>query len=120
MKLKLALCTTSSEKAANYILRSFKIEGFFQAVVSRNNVKSVKPSTEQFEAALETLKVTPKAAIIVGDSVVDMQSATELKAVAVGIPTGTSTIEQLENDGANYVITCLSDLPALIKEINKA
>ena len=49
-----------------------------------------------------------------------MVSAKELKAIAVGLPTGTTALEQLKNNGANYIITPLSDLPVLIKEINKA
>ncbi len=60
-----------------------------------------------------------KSQLIVGDSVVDMQSAKELKAIAVGFPTGVSTLEQLKNNGANYIVTSLIDLPVLIKEINK-
>ena len=36
MKLKIGLCTTSSEKAALYILKRFKIDEFFKVtVVSR-------------------------------------------------------------------------------------
>ncbi len=120
MKLKMGLCTTSSEKAANYILKRFKIEDFFQIVVARDKVKYVKPHTEQFEVALKALSTKPQTAVIVGDSVVDMQSAKELKAVAVGLPTGISTMEQLMNNGANYIITSLTDLPTLIKKINEA
>jgi HAD superfamily hydrolase (TIGR01549 family) len=119
MKLKIGLCTTSSEKALNYIFKRFKIQDYFQVVVTRDKVKYVKPNTEQFELALKTLDVTPKATIIVGDNIVDMQSAKEIKAVAVGFPTGVSTLEQLKNNGANYIITSLTDLPVLIKEINK-
>ena len=119
MNLKIGLCTTSSDKAVNYILKRFKIQDFFQVVVTRDKVKYVKPSTEQFELALNTLKVTPKDTVIVGDNIVDMQSAKELKAVAVGFPAGVSTLEQLKNNGANYIITSLTDLPVLIKEINK-
>jgi len=119
MKLKIGLCTISSEKAANYILQRFNIKDFFQIVVARDRVKYVKPHTEQFEVALKALGVSPQTAVIVGDSVVDMQSAKELKAIAVGLPTGTSTMEQLKNNGANYIITSLTDLPVLIKEINK-
>ena len=120
MKLKIGLCTTSSEKAANYILQRFNIKDFFQIVVARDRVKYVKPNTEQFEVALKELGVNPQNALIVGDSVVDMRSARELKTIAAGLPTGTSTMEQLKNNGANYIITQLSDLPVLIKEINKA
>ena len=119
MNLKIGLCTTSSEKAANYIIKRFKIQDFFQVVVSRDKVKYVKPSTEQFEVALNALGVSPQAAIIVGDSIVDMQSAKEVKAIAVGLPTGMSRLGQLKNNGSNYIITALNDLPVLIKEINK-
>lgn len=117
MNLKLGLCTTSSDKAANYILQRFKIEGFFKVVVPRDKVKYVKPHTEQFEVALKTLGVHAKTALIVGDSVVDMQSAKELKAVAIGLPTGLTTTEQLMSNGANYIITSLTDLPLLVKKI---
>ena len=119
MNLRIGLCTTSSEKASNYILQRFKIDGFFKVVVPRDKVKYVKPHTEQFELALKSLGVHPKATLIVGDNVVDMQSAKELKAIAVGMPTGLSTTEQLMSNGANYIITSLNDLPILIKKINK-
>ena len=119
MKLKMALCTTSSEKAAKFILERFKIVDYFKVVVSRDNVKCVKPHTDQFEVALQALSARPQSTIIVGDSVVDMQSAKEIKAIAVGIPTGVATLEQLKQHSANYIITSLSDLPILIKEIEK-
>jgi pyrophosphatase PpaX len=80
-------------------------------------VKYVKPQTEQFEMALKALGVHAKTALIVGDSVVDMQSAKELKAVAIGLPTGLTTTEQLTSNGANYIITALTDLPLLVKKI---
>jgi pyrophosphatase PpaX len=119
MNLKMGICTTSSEKAANYILQRFKIDGFFRVVVSRDKVKNVKPHSEQIELALKKLGVHAKATMIVGDSIVDMQSAKELKAIAVGLTSGLSTTEQLMNNGTNYIITSLNDLPVLIKEINK-
>ena len=119
MNVKMGICTTSSEKAANYILQRFKIDDYFKIVVPRDKVKYVKPNTEQFEVALKTLSARPKATLILGDSVVDMQSAKELKAIAVGLPTGLSTAEQLSAHGANYIITSLTDLPILVKKINK-
>jgi HAD superfamily hydrolase (TIGR01549 family) len=118
--LKMGVCTTSSEKAATYILQRFKIHDYFKVVVPRDKVKYVKPHTEQCELALKTLGVRAKATVVVGDSVVDMESAKEIKAVAIGLTTGVSTKEQLTSHGANYIITSLSDLPLLIKEINRA
>jgi len=119
MNLRLGLCTTSGEKPAMYILERFKIEDFFNVIVSRDKVKYVKPHTEQFELAFKALSTDPKNTLIVGDSVVDMQSSKELKAISAGFPTGISTIEQLSSNGANYIITSLTDLPTLIKKINE-
>jgi HAD superfamily hydrolase (TIGR01549 family) len=119
MNLRIGLCTTNSERAVNYILQRFKIDIYFKVVVPRDKVKYVKPHTEQFELALKTLDVLAKATLIVGDSIVDMQSAAELKAVAVGLSTGLSSPEKLMGNGANYIITSLTDLPVLIKKINE-
>jgi phosphoglycolate phosphatase-like HAD superfamily hydrolase len=115
----MGLCTTNSERAANYVLQRFKIDSYFKVVVSRDKVKYVKPHTEQFEIALKTLSVQPKDTLIIGDSIVDMQSASELKAIAVGLTTGLSSTEKLMNNGANYIITSLTDLPVLIKKIDE-
>jgi HAD superfamily hydrolase (TIGR01549 family) len=119
MNVKIGLCTTSSGRSASYILQRFKIAEFFKVVVPRDRVKFVKPHTEQFELALKTLGVHAKNALIVGDSVVDVESAKELKTIAVGLPTGISTEKQLMDTGANYIVTSLTDVPTLIKEINK-
>ena len=119
MNLKVGLCTINSQKAANYILQRFQIAGFFDVVVPRNMVRYVKPDPEHFETALKMLGTLPESTLIVGDSGVDMQSAKELKTIAVGIPTGASTVEQLTNQGANYIITSIADLSILIEKINE-
>ena len=119
MDLKLGLCTTSSEAAAHYILNRFKIMDYFDVVVPRNMVKRVKPDTEQFEIALKTLDVDAANTVIVGDSTVDIESAKELKAIAVALPTGYSTEKQLMNLGTNYLISSLIELPILIKKLQK-
>lgn len=117
--MKIGLCTINSEKSTNYILKKFRIAKFFDAVTSRDNVKYVKPNTEHLEKTLIALGVNPKEAIVVGDSTVDMKCARELKAIAVGLPTGVSSPKDLISSGADYIITSLTDLPTLIDYVNK-
>jgi len=119
MDLKIGLFTLSGGKSANYILQRFKIADFFGVMVPRNKVSYVKPNPEHLETALKVLGVAPEETVVVGDSNVDMESAKELKAVAVGLSTGNSTIEQLTRHGANYILTSIIDLPVLIEKINK-
>jgi phosphoglycolate phosphatase len=119
MGLKIGLCTINSEKSMNVILNRFGITDLFDVTVPRNKVNHFKPHPEHLEVALKALSASAKDTVVVGDSNTDMQSAEELKAIAVGLPTGVSTIEQLTSNGANYIITSITDLPVLIEEINK-
>lgn len=117
MGLKVGLCTINSEKSTNYILKRFEIAKFFDAVVTRNNVKHVKPNIEHLEAALKALKVNPDEALLVGDGARDMQCAGELNVIAVGLPMGVSSEKELMVSGANYLITSVMDLPTLIETL---
>ena len=120
MDLKIGLFTINSEKSTNYILKRFRIASFFDATIPRNSVRNVKPNTEHLEAVLKALAVNSDEAIVVGDGDNDMICARELEAIAVGLPTGLSSIKELINSGANYIITSIIDLPALIVKITKA
>jgi pyrophosphatase PpaX len=118
MDLKIGLFTLNSDKSANYILHRFKIGEFFAVTVPRNKVNFVKPNPEHLETALKVIGVAPAETVVVGDGNVDMESARELEAIAVGLPTTASKIEQLMKHGANYIITSITDLPVLIEKIN--
>jgi HAD superfamily hydrolase (TIGR01549 family) len=119
MGLKLGLFTINSEKSTNYILKRFSIVDFFDAVTPRNSVKYVKPSSEHLDFVLKFLEVDSNETIVVGDGVSDMKCARELEVIAVGLPTGLSSVKELTNFGANYIITAITDLPMLIEHIQR-
>lgn len=117
--LKIGLCTISSEKSARLLLERFKIADLFDIIVTRNMVKQVKPDPKHLEAVLKGLDVAPQQSMVVGDSPSDIKCAKELDAIAVGLPTGLSTVKQLMNQGANYIVTSITDLPVLVAKMNK-
>jgi HAD superfamily hydrolase (TIGR01509 family) len=119
MGLKIALCTINSAISTEHIVKRFKLSEYFDAIVPRNQVKKFKPDPEHCKVALSMMGVTAAETVVVGDSVTDMEAASEIKATAIGLPTGVSTQEQLVNQGANYIITSITDLPILIERINK-
>ena len=118
MKLKIALCTISSEKTTNYILKRFHLEQFFDAVITRESVFEVKPHPSHLEAALDALKVRSQEAVLVGDSVKDIECAIQLNVLAVGVTTGLSSIEDLTCSGAHYIASSANDIPILIQQLN--
>lgn len=119
MGLKIGLFTINGSKATNYILRSFRLKRFFDAIVTREDVRKVKPDTMHLEAVLKKLEVRAENTIVVGDSIIDMKSAKALGAFAVGVTTGLSSPRDLTEAGAMCIITSLTDLPRLITELNK-
>lgn len=117
--LKIGLCTINSERSVKCILERFKLEGLFDVIITRNHVTNVKPHPEHVEAALKALCVNVEEVAVVGDSSVDMKSASQQRTIAIGVTTGISKTEQLVDGGANYVITSIRDLPELIQKISK-
>jgi HAD superfamily hydrolase (TIGR01509 family) len=118
--LKMGLCTINGEKSMNYILKRFNIAKYFDATIPREKVNYVKPHPEHLEVVLKALHVEAEETVVVGDSVIDIKAAKELNAIAVGLPTGVSTIEQLIHSGPRFIITSITDLPLLIEGISKA
>ncbi len=116
--LKTALCTINSANSTEHILKRFKIAEYFDVVVPRNKVLRYKPDPEHFKAALEGMKVAPSETVVVGDSVTDVKAAQQVNALSVGLPTGVSTQKQLVAQGANYILTSITDLPVLVNRIN--
>jgi len=119
MKLKIALFTANGKKSTTYILRRFRLMRFFDAIITRESVLAVKPDPAHLEAVLEALKVRPEEAIVVGDSVRDMECARQLKVLAVGVATGFSSIEELTLAGANYLASSSTDIPTLVQHLNR-
>jgi len=119
MKLEIALCTISSEKPTNYILKRFHIEQFFDAVITRDSVFEVKPHPKHLEAALDALKVRAQEALLVGDSVKDIQCAVQLNVLAVGVTTGLSSMEELSRSGAHYIASSANDIVTLVLQLSK-
>jgi phosphoglycolate phosphatase-like HAD superfamily hydrolase len=48
-----------------------------------------------------------------------MLCAREVKAIAVGVPIGMFTKDELISAWANYIITSIADVPTLIERLNK-
>ena len=119
MKLKLALFTVNGKNSVNHILRTFNLKRYLDAVITRDDVLMVKPNPVHLKTALNALKVKPKEAIVVGDSVWDMKSARALEVFAVGTTTGVASQHELTNAGAHCIVSSPTDVITLVDQLNK-
>jgi 2-haloalkanoic acid dehalogenase type II len=67
--LKLGLVSNGFEKDINHVLGAFKLEKWFDVIVTIDSCKCAKPDKEIFIYALDKLGIQPQEAIFVGDSV---------------------------------------------------
>ena len=119
MKLKLGLFTINCTAATDYIIKQLRLTRFFQVIVTRDCVETVKPAPEHLDIVLKKLKVRPEETLVVGDGISDMKSAQELKAIGIGVPMGVATSGALTKAGATCLITSLTDLPNIVNQFNQ-
>ena len=118
--LKMALFTLNGGKSVDYILKCFRLESFFDTVITRDFGSAIKPDSAHLEAVLDKLNVKPEEGIVVGDSVWDMMCANELNVIAIGVVTGISSLQELIRAGATYIASSFTELPTLIQQLNKS
>ena len=119
MKLKTALFTVNGRSSVNHVLTTLNLKQYFDAVITRDDVSMVKPNPLHLKTALKMLKVRPKEAVVVGDSVWDIKSAQALRVFAVGTTTGIASPQELINAGAHCLVSSPTDIITLIEQLNK-
>jgi phosphoglycolate phosphatase len=75
--MKTALVSNVGEKTVEKAFKKMELQGYFDAVVTRNDVKALKPSGEGIRLALSRIHVIKDRALFIGDSLDDIQAAKE-------------------------------------------
>ncbi len=110
--IKIGIVTTKSKKTSMKVIKELGITP--DVIITQEEVKEVKPSPEPILKACEILKVKPRKTIMVGDHVFDIQAAKKAGCIAVAIPTGARTKEELINEKPHYLINDLEELLKIV------
>ncbi|MBI2148354.1 HAD family phosphatase [Candidatus Woesearchaeota archaeon] len=85
-KIKIALATASSIRSVKYNFKITKLNiKLFDVVITRNDVKKLKPNPEIFIAAIEKLKVKHNETVVVEDAVSGIIAAKRAKTKVIAI-----------------------------------
>jgi len=101
--IKIGLVTNSYRKPTFEMLRFHKIENYFDAVVTIDDVKRAKPYPDSIIKLCEKLNVMPQEAILVGDTKNDFKAGRAASVFVVGL-----------NTHGDLIISKLSDLLELV------
>ena len=112
--MKIGLVTNNSRAPTELTLKKFHLEPFFDAVVTRDDCEEMKPDGAPIKKILAELGVATEAAILVGDSMIDIMAAKAAGIRSVAVSTGPFPIERILKAEPDYLLGSVNELPLLI------
>jgi HAD superfamily hydrolase (TIGR01509 family) len=120
MKLRLAVATSSVGASARPFLKRTGITGFFDIIVTGDEVQRGKPHPDIYLRASDKLDIPTNACLVIEDALSGVAAAKAANMRVAAIP-DTRVVEAYEYEiEADYVLGSLSEIPALVRRVNAA
>ncbi len=108
--IQLAVATNKFGPLSREIFRHFELEHLFALVVGDGDVPEVKPHPAMLNFAMERMGLKKDETVLVGDSLIDIETARNAGIRVYAVPTGNTSRKDLENARPTAVLTRLLDL----------
>ncbi len=95
-RYRLGVVTTRSRAEAEHLLQKAGIRELFDVLVTRDDVRRLKPHPEPVRLAAARAGVPPTAVLVVGDTPVDVRAAKAAGALAAAVLCGFGELEELQ------------------------
>jgi len=116
--LKLAVCTNKPSGATHEVLAALGLAHYFAVVIGSDDAPALKPDPRHVVAVLDRLGVAANAAIMVGDSINDIEAAHGAGVRAVAVSFGYTRIPPRQL-GAEAVIDHFNELPGALAALGR-
>ena len=112
--INIGIITRNCEDAVRKVFPD--INDFCDVFVSRNSVKKVKPHPDHLTYVMESLKISGKESMMVGDHIIDVQAGKRVGMETIGVLTGRTKKEEFERAEADYIFKNASEVCSLFEE----
>ena len=112
----MAVCTNKPQLMSDKLLEELGLHPYFSAVVGADAVTNRKPHADHIDATLAAMKASASRAIMVGDSMTDVNAARNAGIPVVAVSFGYTAVPPSEL-GADRLIDHMDDLPAAIEAV---
>jgi phosphoglycolate phosphatase len=116
---RVALCTNKSRRTTLAVLKGLGLLDRFEVIVAGGDTASNKPSGEPLLRVAELMGVHAERLVMVGDGPQDILAARAVGAFGVGVRGGILPFERLAEAMPDAVLADLSELPALLAELDR-
>ena len=113
--IRLALFTNKSGPVTRAILAQQQIDRYFDVIVGLGDTPWRKPDPQLTKHVLQLLKAEPENSAIIGDSIVDIETAHDAGLPCLAVATGGHSTECLIQAGADQVYRSLTQLDSILK-----
>ncbi len=108
-RVKVALATMSNREIIDKLLPEKSLKGYFDVVITADDVHQPKPNPEIFLKAAAGLKVRPEGCVVVEDSIFGVKAAKDAGMRCVAVATGAYSKEELKEEGADLMVVSLNE-----------
>lgn len=112
---KLAVFSGLNRLEAEVSLDSVGIKGFFDAIVTVDDVEHTRPNPEGLQRAADKLGCDMQDCVYVGDTVADIQMAKNAGVPIVCVKTGVQTNDLLASETPDYFVENLGEMLTVLK-----
>ena len=120
MKLQLAVATSSVSASARPFIERTGIRNFFRVIVTGDEVQRGKPDPDIYLRTAKRLGISPEACLVIEDALAGVAAAKAANMRVAAIPDARFVGRGEYETEANYVLENLSEIPALICQVNGA
>lgn len=111
--VRLGICTASRGEAFRP-LEQAGLLGFFEAIVTAEDVARRKPDPEGLLLCMARMGLEPDETVYIGDTVADIRASHAAGLYAVGVLTGAGNSALLSGAGAHRILADLQQLPGVL------
>ncbi len=111
---RMGVVSNCGSHAVDTVLERFSLSGYFEIILSRNDVSYLKPSPEGLKLALKKLCAPADRALFIGDSLNDILAANQVPMRSCFLSSGESLVTGERGHIATFQISCLSELTDIL------
>jgi beta-phosphoglucomutase len=108
-KVKLGLASMNNRRVIAHLLSALKLESFFYAVLTAEDISRSKPNPEIFLKCAAQLKSAPKQCVVIEDSIFGVKAAKAAGMGCVAVLTGVYGEAELAEAKPNLIVKSLRE-----------
>ena len=118
-KVKLGLASMNNREVIAQLLKTTNTRRFFDAILTADDIFKSKPNPEIFLKCALKLETIPDRCVVVEDSVFGVEAAKKAKMDCIAVLTGVYSRKELENAGADLIVSSLREKEAILHFVLK-